>query len=45
MDKKIKSNIKDNYPIYLILIISLILNIAAMINLGYKYTLGSDDLR
>ena len=44
MDKKIKSNIKDNYPIYLILIISLILNIAAMINLGYKYTLGSDDL-
>lgn len=52
-NKKVKSTtkkekvilfIKENWPILLITLISLILHIVALINLGFKYTLNSDDL-
>lgn len=35
--------IKDTWPIYIVLLISLILHILAFVELGYDYTLNSDD--
>ena len=40
---EIKKHLKNNYPIYLLLLVSLILHIICLKELGYKYTLNSDD--
>lgn len=39
-----KSKLKENWPIYLVLLVSIILHILAFKELGYDYTLNSDDL-
>lgn len=42
--EKILSFLKEHWPMILITIISLTLHIIALVNLGFKYTLSSDDL-
>lgn len=44
MKDKIKKNIKENKILYLLLIISCVFNFLVFYQLGYSYTLGSDDL-
>lgn len=44
MKNKIKKHIKENKILYLLLIVSCILNLLVLYQLGYSYTLGSDDL-
>lgn len=42
--KKLKLHVKDNWPIYIIIIISMVLHILVTKELGFEYTLSSDDL-
>lgn len=42
--KKLKLHVKDNWPIYIIIIISMVLHILVTKKLGFEYTLSSDDL-
>ena len=41
--KMLKEYFKNNWPIYIVLIISLIIHILALLEVGFKYTLNSDD--
>lgn len=41
--KKIVNNIKEEYPIYILMFVLLVLHIVALVKLGYMYTLNSDD--
>lgn len=40
---KIKLLIKNNWPIFIIMFISLVLHILAIRELGFNYSLNSDD--
>lgn len=42
--KKLKLHVKDNWPLYIIIIISIVLHILVTKELGFEYTLSSDDL-
>lgn len=41
--KKLVNNVKEEYPIYILMFILLLLHIFVLIKLGYMYTLNSDD--
>ena len=40
---EVKNNLKRNWPIYLLILLSLILHLLCIKELGYDYTLDSDD--
>ena len=42
--KKVKNYFKNNWTIYIVIVLSLIIHILALNEVGFKYTLDSDDL-